>query len=111
MGKAGEVIQLVAKNFKKVVDGSRDIFIKYYAPWCGHCKAMAQDYIDLAAELPDVAIAEFDATANDNVNAKFEFTGFPTLFWVPKGTTVPVPYSSGRSKANMLEFINNNRTP
>lgn len=88
--KAGEVIQLVGKNFNKIVDGSRDMFIKFYAPWCGHCKAMAEPWKEFAADMEEefanLGIAEIDATANEAPEI-FEYRGFPTLFWVPKGST------------------------
>ena len=62
-------MKLVGKNFEDlVVNNESDVFIKFYAPWCGHCKAMAEDWAKLADEYADdksMVIAEFDATAND----------------------------------------------
>ena len=66
---SGNLIKLVGKNFEDlVVNNENDVFIKFYAPWCGHCKAMAEDWAKLADEYADdksMVIAEFDATAND----------------------------------------------
>ena len=65
----GNLVKLVGKNFEDlVVNNENDVFIKFYAPWCGHCKAMAEDWAKLADEYADdqsMVIAEFDATAND----------------------------------------------
>ena len=65
----GNLVKLVGKNFEDlVVNNESDVFIKFYAPWCGHCKAMAEDWAKLADEYADdksMVIAEFDATAND----------------------------------------------
>lgn len=47
--------------------------IKFYAPWCGHCKTMIPEYQNLAQLLKDndVVVAEVDATALTTVAEKF----------------------------------------
>ncbi len=35
----GPVLKIVADNFNDIVNNKKqDVFVKYYAPWCGHCK-------------------------------------------------------------------------
>ena len=71
-------MKLVGKNFEDlVVNNESDVFIKFYAPWCGHCKAMAEDWAKLADEYADdksMVIAEFDATANDTREFSKDFS-------------------------------------
>ncbi|CAD5210018.1 unnamed protein product [Bursaphelenchus xylophilus] len=103
----GDVKVAVAKNFKKLItDAEQDALIEFYAPWCGHCKSLAPKYDELAAKLSDedVIIAKMDATAND-VPPGYDVKGFPTLFWLPKDTKVPVPYNSGREVKDFIKFI------
>jgi protein disulfide isomerase family A protein 3 len=103
----GDVKVAVAKNFKELItDADQDALIEFYAPWCGHCKSLAPKYEELATTLAkeDVIIAKFDATAND-VPPQFEVRGFPTLFWLPKNTKVPVAYNGGREVKEFIKYI------
>uniref|UniRef100_A0A0M3JC03 protein disulfide-isomerase n=1 Tax=Anisakis simplex TaxID=6269 RepID=A0A0M3JC03_ANISI len=73
----GDVKVVVARSFKEMVmDVKKDVLIEFYAPWCGHCKALAPKYDELGEKLAkeDVVIAKMDATAND-VPPLFEVRG------------------------------------
>jgi protein disulfide-isomerase A6 len=44
-----KVITLTDSTFDKVVmDSEKDVFVKFYAPWCGHCKNLAPVWESLA---------------------------------------------------------------
>lgn len=65
-----------------VSSGSKNVFVKFYAPWCGHCKALAPTWDLLGAafvEEEDVVIAKLDATQEEEIAKKFEIKGYPTL--------------------------------
>lgn len=108
-GKAN--LDLTAKNWKSHVDGSKDLFVKFYAPWCGHCKTLAPKWEEMAEKFADddsVVIAHFNADAND-VPSGFEVQGFPTMFWVPAGGQ-PQKYQEGRETKDMVKFVKKNKT-
>lgn len=43
------VVELTKETFSQHVDGSTNVLVEFYAPWCGHCKNLAPEY-KLAAE-------------------------------------------------------------
>merc|ERR1719238_611836 len=89
---------LVGKNFNEVaLDKSKDVFVEFYAPWCGHCKSLAPVWEKLAAEFDkneDVIIAKIDSTANEVEGV--QVSGFPTLKLFKKGTNEVVEYNGAR---------------
>lgn len=109
----GPVTVVVAKNYEEVVlDDSKDVLIEFYAPWCGHCKALAPKYEELGelyqkSEFKDkITIAKVDATANDVPD---EVQGFPTIKLYPAGgKKEPVTYSGSRTIEDIIEFIAEN---
>merc|ERR1712110_945997 len=107
----GEMTKLVGENFKEVVtDSANAVFVKFMAPWCGHCKSMAPAWEKLAAhfkEDPEVTIANCDGTLNEFEEVKVE--GFPTIKFWPKGKgSEPMDYSGGRTLEEMVKFVEDN---
>jgi protein disulfide-isomerase-like protein len=106
------VTVLDKNNFEKIVmDPSKNVLVEFYAPWCGHCKALTPTYEQLAkiyAGEPNVVIANLDAdnANNKDLATKYGVSGFPTLKWFSAEDKEPIPYESGRDLGSFISFIN-----
>ncbi|NWH63101.1 PDIA2 isomerase, partial [Geococcyx californianus] len=101
---------LVGKTFEQVAfDETKNVFVKFYAPWCSHCQEMAAAWEELGERYKDhedIVIAELDATANELENITVH--GFPTLHYFPAGPgRKMVEYKSARDVETFSKFLEN----
>ncbi|KAJ2710914.1 hypothetical protein H4R23_006483, partial [Coemansia sp. Cherry 401B] len=77
------VRELAAGSFDRVVErSSQPTFVKFYAPWCGHCQSLAPEYERAAERTRGVArfyAVNCDEESNRGLCARFGVQGFPTL--------------------------------
>ena len=106
----GNLTVIVGKTWDKIVkDETKDVLVKYYAPWCGHCKALAPTWDELAndvADIEDLIIAKFDATANEV--AGLDIRGYPTLKFYPKNNKAGMDYSGDRDLPDFKKWLSEN---
>lgn len=112
----GDVAVLTQDNFEDFIKANPRAFVKFYAPWCGHCKSMIPAYTELAQHMKaqpsdtSVAIAKVDATVHNEIASKYGVQGFPALKLFINGE--PVDYSAGaRDKDSMLSWLNKKSGP
>jgi thiol-disulfide isomerase/thioredoxin len=101
---ADPVIGLTNENFDGLVNQGL-WFIKFYAPWCGHCKKLAPDFVEVASQFgPALKFGEVDCTVETDLCAKerFDVSRFPQMMFFRDG--LPRPYNLGRSVTEMLSF-------
>ncbi|GAA6039738.1 hypothetical protein JCM8097_001378 [Rhodosporidiobolus ruineniae] len=80
-------------------------FVKYFANWCTHCKALAPKWVDLASALStSVAVYEMDCEAEGNkkVCRQEGVKAYPTLLFYNKGAVAE--YHGNRNVEAMKQF-------
>ncbi|CEG44200.1 RxLR-like protein [Plasmopara halstedii] len=75
------VIKLSDDTFNEMVLNSGEVWlVEFYAPWCGHCKALAPEWEQAALNLKgSVKVAAIDGDANKHKSAEYGVKGFPTI--------------------------------
>jgi len=109
---SGPVKVIVGKTFDQIVnDPTKDVLVEFYAPWCGHCKALVPVFEEVGlavAHVSSVVIAKIDATAND-VTPTLGIRGFPTIkLFRANDKANPLDYEGDRSKEDFLSFLQDN---
>jgi len=107
---ASTVAKLDKDNFAKLTK-TGVAFVKFFAPWCGHCKRLAPTWEELAKHYQDnagVTIGHVDCTADDNANRELcneqGVNGFPTLNIYKDGEKVD-EYSGKRELEALVAFV------
>jgi len=98
------VVNLTTENYAELTDG-KTVFIKFFAPWCGHCKAMAGDWEQLGADWDSHEIgmvAEIDCTAEESQDLCDTIEGFPTLRYGDASDLED--YNGGRTYEELVAF-------
>jgi thiol-disulfide isomerase/thioredoxin len=60
-------------------------FIKFYAPWCGHCKRLAplwEDFAEKSGHLLNIGNFDCDKSENSGLCSTYDIDGYPTLVFI-----------------------------
>uniref|UniRef100_A0A4D5RXJ5 Protein disulfide-isomerase tmx3-like isoform x1 n=1 Tax=Ixodes scapularis TaxID=6945 RepID=A0A4D5RXJ5_IXOSC len=78
--------------------------VKFYAPWCGHCKMLEPIWSQVAQNLvdTDIRVARVDCTRFTSVATEFSVRGFPTVLFIKGHKTVE--YKGDRNRDEIVDF-------
>jgi protein disulfide-isomerase-like protein len=83
--------------------------VKFFAPWCGHCKRLAPTWEKLAESVESqekVHVATVDCTKERDVCSKQGVRGYPTLKLFTPGNAEGTKYAGGRDLAALSDYLN-----
>lgn len=108
-----DVLVVTAHNFDAVVSDDSNVLVEFYAPWCGHSKALEPEYAKAAgtlkAQQADIRLAKVDATIESKLAEKFGVQGFPTLKFFKKGQVIE--YGGGRTEGEIVSWLRKKTGP
>lgn len=100
------LVELTEENFEKYVSLGNH-FVKFYAPWCGHCQSLAPIWQDLSSHYkaePDVSIAKIDCTQHRSICQSFDIKSYPTLLWIENGKKMD-KFQGSRTLDTLITYV------
>ena len=104
-----EVITLTDANFELMKAKYPKLMVKMYAPWCGHCKALAPIYSAVSDEITDVIFGEIDCTANQETCGRYGVRGYPTVKYFENRKMYS--FEKERTKEGITKYLETMRGP
>ncbi|CAJ1953422.1 unnamed protein product [Cylindrotheca closterium] len=108
----GEVVILDTKSFPEAIkDPSNPLWLlKFYAPWCGHCKKIAPVLEKASLQVKgQMAIGKIDCTTEKGLCNEYKVRGYPTLKYSIDGEIDDYPL--GRDQASIVKFARKMSAP
>ena len=102
------VIELNSNNFDNIIKQYDSILIKFYAPWCGHCKKLEPEFKKAALILKESqsnsVLGSLDCTENKDICNKYDIKGYPTLLYFKNGKSSI--YNGERTADGIIFWLN-----
>lgn len=115
LADAGDVLTLTDADFDSRLAGFDMTLVKFYAPWCGHCKKLAPEFERAATVLkdndPPVILAEVDCTADGkDMCSRHGVSGYPTLKAFKRGEKA-FDYEGPRDADGIVKYMKGKAGP
>ncbi|KAF1807990.1 prolyl 4-hydroxylase, beta polypeptide [Eremomyces bilateralis CBS 781.70] len=109
---ASDVHDLKKDTFAAFVAEHDLVLAEFFAPWCGHCKALAPEYEEAATILKEknIPIAKVDCTEEAELCQQYGVEGYPTLK-VFRGSDNVSAYSGARKAPAIVSYMTKQALP
>merc|ERR1712002_1134350 len=105
--KSEGIYVLTENNYDQAVKEFEYLLVYFYAPWCGHCKALGPEFVKAGQLLKErdsnIKLGKVDGTEEEGLMDKHSVTGYPTLKLYRRGEMVK--YTGGRMAPEMVKWL------
>jgi len=101
---AAEVVTLTRSNADVELN---NMLVKFYAPWCGHCKKLHPLWERLGeTDLDGVRVGRVDCTRQQSLATRYAIRAYPTLLFFPGAADGKIyRYNGARTIEAMSLFV------
>jgi len=98
------VENLDPRNFNsKVLNDDSVWVVEFYAPWCGHCKALTPEWKKAAKALKGIVkVGAVDVDQHNELGGQFGIQGFPTIKIFGGNKNKPQDYNGARQASAIV---------
>ena len=100
----GKSVDLSQESFQKLVTNTQDPwFVKFYAPWCHHCQALAPSWLEMSKELQGkLNVGEVNCDVEVRLCKDVRVKAYPTLLFFRGGERVE--YDGLRGLGDLISY-------